>query len=111
MRRGSSASDALVPVVMGLLLLARLLLLLPRAAGSQEAWLGTLTEAVLQASRRDADLSGDRYGPYLGQLQVVREALIRGNRAAVYRGMNRFMDMLERRQHGISPDMADWLFD
>lgn len=72
-------------------------------------WMDRLTNEVLIA-RADADDPG-KVEPYLGQLQVVRTALLLEDEAAVYKGMNRLMDMLEARVTGISGTVADRIFD
>jgi phenylalanine-4-hydroxylase len=38
-------------------------------------------------------------------------ALERGDDRTAYAAMNRFMEMLEAREHGIAPVLADWLLD
>ena len=35
----------------------------------------------------------------------------KGDTHATYTAMNRLMDLLERRENGIHPAWADWLFD
>ena len=42
---------------------------------------------------------------------MVRAHLINGESEAVYRAMNRFMEMLQAREEGISDEAADRLFD
>lgn len=83
------------------------LLLLPRVTqGGEDYWLSAITNEVQGFQ--------DRWGnfePYLDQLKAVRRALHDGNQAAAYHAMNRFMDMLENREHGIATPIADWLFD
>lgn len=74
-------------------------------------WLDALTNAVLIERRSGDGHPGVRVEPYLGQLQVVRTHFERGDVAATYRAMNRFMDMLESRENGIPAATADWLFD
>lgn len=74
-------------------------------------WIGAMRSAVLAAQVEEGDHNGSKYAPYLGQLYIVQSAAQRGDNAATYASMNRFMDMLVNREHGISPDLADWLFD
>jgi hypothetical protein len=82
------------------------------AATTEEAtWIKTLHGAVLTAREWEGDPDGTKYAPYLGQLQIVDVAVQRGDLAAVYAAMNRFMDMLANREHGIASAWADWLFD
>jgi hypothetical protein len=42
---------------------------------------------------------------------MVRAHLLNGESEAVYRAMNRFMEMLQARESGISAEAADRLFD
>lgn len=48
---------------------------------------------------------------YVEQLAAVRAHLLNGESEAVYRTMNRFMEMLQAREAGISAEAADRLFD
>lgn len=77
----------------------------------REGWIQVLNGAVLTAREWDSDPDGAKYAPYLGQLRVVQADMLKGDETAVYASMNRFMDMLVKREHGIAPAMADWLFD
>jgi hypothetical protein len=72
-------------------------------------WIDKLTNEVLIA-KADAK-NPATFEPYVGQLQVVRTAWFRGDEGAVYRGVNRFMDMLEAREGGIPGKTADFIFD
>ncbi len=74
-------------------------------------WIDRLTNEVLIAQASVPDTQAAAFEPYLGQLMVVRTALGRGDEAAVYRGVNRFMDMLENGENGIPPTTARRLFD
>lgn len=76
-----------------------------------ESWIQALNSAVLMAREWDSDPDGTKYAPYLGQLRVIQADMLKGDEAAVYASMNRFMDMLSKREHGIAPALADWLFD
>lgn len=76
-----------------------------------EDWLDAMANAVRVIQGIQGDHDGAKYEPYLDQLQVARVSLRRGDGAAVFATMNRFMDMLEAREHGIPPETADWLFD
>jgi hypothetical protein len=91
------------------------LLLLTTLAGGQltnEGWLDAMTHALHVAkSAESAVHDGMKYEPYLDQLKKARTAFRRGDEDAVYAAMNGLMDMLERREHGIAPDLADWLFN
>lgn len=78
---------------------------------SGEDWVDALTNAVMIERRSGGGHPGVRFEPYVGQLQVVRAQLRRGDEAATYAAMNRLMDMLENRENGIPAATADWLFD
>lgn len=83
------------------------LLLMPRMThGAGDFWLSAITNEVQSFQ----DKSGN-FEPYVDQLQAVRAAFQRGDQAAIYAAMNRFMDMLEHRENGIAAPVADWLFD
>lgn len=74
-------------------------------------WIDRLTNEVLIAQASMPDAKAAAFEPYLGQLMVVRTAFERGDEAAVYTGVNRFMDMLETRANGIPAKTANRLFD
>ena len=76
----------------------------------QDDWVDAMREAVLVEQTKEGPFWGT-YEPYLTQLEVVRIHHRKGDVAAVYAGMNCFMDMLERRVNGIPDVTADWLFD
>lgn len=87
-------------------------LIIPATVQKAESdWLDALTNAVLIERRSGGGHPGVRFEPYLGQLQVVRTQFERGDVHATYKAMNRFMDMLEKRENGIPAATADWLFD
>lgn len=85
----------------------------PSASSAGEgAWLDHLAEVVRQhqtLARRSG--AGEAYEAYLAHLDEVRESLARGDAAATYRLMNRFMQMLEMRAAGIPDWSAKALFD
>jgi hypothetical protein len=77
-----------------------------------EGWVDQLTGVVL--IERDRALSAgeaETFDPYWGQLQLVRSLYDRGDHHGTYVAMNRFMDMLEARVNGISPESADAIWD
>lgn len=80
------------------------------ASAAGDDWLDSLVQAVLAEQAKDAFL-GSTFIPYLAQLTVVRANLLSGESEAVYGMMNRFMDMLQAREAGISQEAADRLFD
>jgi hypothetical protein len=77
----------------------------------QHNWIGAMRSAVLAAQAWENDLDGATYAPYLGQLYVIQAAALRGDEAATYAAMNRFMDMLESREGGIPTQAANELFN
>jgi len=100
----------------GAILLALIGLLAAMVGGPKEAlsgeddWLGAMTRAVL-AEQEKVAVWGSAYAPYVTQLKVVREHLLKEDTDGVYRAMNRLMDMFERRENDIPADVADRLFD
>lgn len=80
------------------------------AAAIEQDWLDAMVQAVLVEQAREG-ASGTLFAPYLGQLTMVRAHLVNGESEAVYRAMNRFMEMLQTREQGISAEAADRLFD
>mgnify|MGYP003416884096 FL=1 len=77
---------------------------------AQDDWLGAMMQAVLVEQANEGPFWGT-FAPYIAQLEVVRGHLSDGNTVAVYVAMNRLMDMLEQRENGIPPEVADRLFD
>ena len=97
----------------GLLLTCVILLLAggwSTAAAIEQDWLDAMVEAVLVEQTKDGT-NGTPFVSFLGQLTMVRAHLINGESEAVYRAMNRFMEMLQAREEGISAEAADRLFD
>ncbi len=80
------------------------------AAAIEQEWLDAMVQAVLVEQAKEG-ASGNLFAPYFGQLTRVRAHLINGESEAVYRAMNRFMEMLQAREEGISAEAADRLFD
>ena len=77
---------------------------------AQDDWLGAMMQAVLVEQANEGPFWGT-FAPYVAQLETVRGHLANNDRAAVYVAMNRLMDMLEQRENGIPPEVADRLFD
>ncbi len=97
----------------GLLLTCAILLLAggwSAAAAIEQDWLDAMVRAVLVEQAKEGE-GGHLFAPYLGQLTMVRAHLISGESEAVYQAMNRFMEMLQTREQGISAEAADRLFD
>lgn len=80
------------------------------APAEEDDWLGAMMRAVLVEQANEGPFWG-AFVPYVAQLDVVREHLRNDDTAAVYAAMNRLMDMLEQRENGIPPEVADRLFD
>lgn len=81
------------------------------AETSRFHWLDKITDQVLNVQFNESNPDHGKMGPYLQQLATARTALLRGNGSDVYRGMNRFMDMLQARENGISVKTSNELFD
>ncbi len=72
-------------------------------AEGQPAWIETITEETASI------LPAESLQPYVGQLQIVRTALRYGDDRSVVTAMNRFMEMLDQRQNGVTAEAADRL--
>lgn len=100
----------------GAIFLVMIVLLVAMAGGPREAfsaeddWLSAMTRAVFAEQAKEGP-GEDVYAPYVAQLKVVREQLLKEDTDGVYGAMNRLMDMFERRENGIPADAADRLFD
>ena len=102
---------------LGLAALMSLILLCPVRAEPgyptrQDGWIQQLTGFVL-AQEGMALMNGEHatYDVYLDQLNVVRGRYKEGDDRETYVAMNRFMDMLESRDGGISAKAADAIWD
>lgn len=82
----------------------------PVANAGEHEWLDAMLQAVVAEQAREEG-AADRFAPYVSQLATVRGHLNRGEGEAVYRSMNRFMEMLQDRERGIAAEAADRLFD
>ena len=71
----------------------------------QGAWIDTITGVTASI------IPEDSLQPYLGQLQIVRTALRYGDERSVSTAMSRFMEMLDRREYGVSAEAATRLLD
>ena len=80
------------------------------ASGAGQDWLDAMMQAVLVEQTKDGSEAG-LFASYVAQLATVRAHLLNGESEAVYRTMNRFMEMLQARESGISEEVADRLFD
>ena len=77
---------------------------------TEDDWLGAMMRAVLAEQANEGPFWGT-FAPYVAQLEAVRGHLANNDRAAVYVAMSRLMDMLEDRENGIPPEVADRVFD
>ena len=80
------------------------------AGAGEQDWLDAIVQAVLIEQTKDGIEVG-RFSPYVAQLAMVRTHLLNGEGEGVYGTMNRFMEMLQAREAGISQEAADRLFD
>lgn len=77
-----------------------------------ENWVDQLTGfVVVERGIEQAKGEAGTFDPYWGQLHLVRSLYERGDRQATYVAMNRFMDMLETRESGISARAAEAIWD
>ncbi len=84
----------------------------PWAAPPRDAWLEQLTGfVVVQQGAALVNGSSARFEVYLEQLTLVRRSYENGDQERTYAAMNRFMDMLEARDGGISAKAADAIWD
>lgn len=97
------------------LLIAILLMPVSGECGSvspQNGWLDELTGFVVaQQGAALVNQDSSMFEIYLDQLNVVRRAYENGDQERTYAAMNRFMDMLESRDGGISAKAADAIWD
>ena len=91
------------------LLLASVIVVAPGWPGATLAvdqdWLDAMMQAVLVEQTKDG-AETSLLSPYVAQLAMVRAHLLNGENEAVYRAMNRFMEMLQARESGISGEAA-----
>ncbi len=90
------------------------LLLMPPMVGAapEGKWIDQIT-AMVADHQELAKLEGKEraYDAYLGQLAIVRAALVRGDREETYGAMNHLMDMLVAKENGIPGWSAKTIFD
>ncbi len=65
--------------------------------------------ALMVMEQKNLSTSGD-FAPYFKQLETVSEAAVKGEYNGKRKGMNRFLEMLETREGGISADAAHKIF-
>jgi len=81
-----------------------------RAPAGEDDWLAAMMQAVLIEQANEGPFWGT-FAPYIAQLEIVRGYLLNEDTASVYAAMNRLMDMLEQRENGIQPEVANRLVD
>lgn len=88
------------------------LLLIPQSihvTHEADTWVDLLRTFVLK--EKAVEEAAGAFEPYLGQLELVRYLVRSGDRLGAYTAMNRFMDMLEAREGGISDEAAEAIWD
>ncbi|HXF91614.1 MAG TPA: hypothetical protein VNK46_02565 [Nitrospiraceae bacterium] len=88
------------------------LLLIPRSihvTHESDAWVDLLRAFVLK--EKAAEQPAGAFEPYLGQLALVHHLVRSGDRLGAYTAMNRFMDMLEAREGGLSDEAAEAIWE
>lgn len=108
--RASTNDRHRMAALLGGLALALMPLMAEAAPGM---WLNQISELVQYHDELTKGQGRDSaYQPYLGQLIITRAAFDRGDEPGASAAINRFMDMLESRDGGISPEEADaiWSF-
>ena len=97
------------------LVVAILLAPVNSASGSgspRDGWIEELTGFVVaQQGAALVNEESTKFEIYLSQLDTVRRAYENGDQERTYAAMNRFMDMLESRDGGISAKAADAIWD
>lgn len=83
--------------------------LMPRDAKAWVAppWIDKIALMVME--QKSLSTSGD-FAPYFKQLETVSEAAVKGEYNGKRKGMNRFLEMLETKEGGISADAAHKIF-
>ena len=77
-------------------------------AVAQTNWVDELTNSV---SFYKTNYPTSNWDPYLSELTLVKEALIRGDQRMVRTEMGKWFKMLRNRDHGIHDVAADELFN
>ncbi|WHZ15736.1 MAG: hypothetical protein OJF52_002582 [Nitrospira sp.] len=91
------------------LLVASCLWMVPTLAGAWVAppWIDKIALVVME--QKNLSKSGN-FDPYFKQLETVSEAAVKGEYNGKRKGMNRFLEMLETKEGGISTDAAHKIF-
>ncbi|WHZ25061.1 MAG: hypothetical protein OJF47_004173 [Nitrospira sp.] len=91
------------------LLVVSCLWMMPTLAGAWVAppWIDKIALVVME--QKTLAKSGN-FDPYFQQLEAVSEAAVKGEYNGKRKGMNRFLEMLETKEGGISADAAHKIF-
>ena len=76
-------------------------------AWSSPPWIDKITLVVME--QKNLSKTGN-FDPYFKQLDVVSEAAVKETYEGKRKGMNRFLEMLETKEGGISPEAAHRIF-
>lgn len=96
-------------VILGLVLLIPALGLTPNTAAAWVAppWIDKIALDVME--QKNLTQTGN-FDPYFKQLELVTEAAVKGTYEGKRKGMNRFLEMLETKEGGISDQAAHHIF-
>ncbi len=96
-------------LVLATLLVSPALVLVPTSAKAWVAppWIDKIALDVME--QRSMAKTGS-FDPYFRQLGVVTEAAVKGAYDGKRKGMNRFLEMLEKKEGGISTEAAHHIF-
>jgi hypothetical protein len=90
-------------------------LLIPAVGGTltiAEAWVAPpwIDKIALDVMEQKSLAQTGNFDPYFKQLEVVTEAAVKGTYDGKRKGMNRFLEMLETKEGGISDQAAHHIF-
>lgn len=85
-----------------------IVLLAGQVALAQTNWIDELTSSV---AFYKTNYPNSNWDPYLSELILVKEALIRGDQGVVRMEMGKWFKMLRNRDHGIHDVAADELYN
>jgi hypothetical protein len=102
-------SRFLPKLVLSILLLIPVLGIIPTAA---EAWLAPpwIDKIAMEVMVQKNMAKTGNFDPYFMQLEVVTEAAVKESYDGKRKGMNRFLEMLETKEGGISTEAAHHIF-
>lgn len=102
-------SCRLYRLLLSALMVVSCLWMVPTLAGAWVAppWIDKIALVVME--EKNLSKSGD-FTPYFKQLETVSEAAVKGEYNGKRKGMNRFLEMLEKKEGGISAESAHKIF-